>query len=109
MATSLLALFGEWPEKSLQIVDGNHFIMAKLFFVIDSKNAMVIESNTDLQIQVSLKGSGFIKIRLIQVNVNYVKYPPEDVKGDPVDILGYKQSDQEATIGIRPANKERTP
>ncbi|KAA6399691.1 MAG: putative NEK/NEK2 protein kinase [Streblomastix strix] len=31
MATPLQTLFGEWPEESLQIVDGNHSIKAKLF------------------------------------------------------------------------------
>ncbi|KAA6370726.1 MAG: hypothetical protein EZS28_033747 [Streblomastix strix] len=31
MATPLQTLFGDWPEESLQIVDGNHSIKAKLF------------------------------------------------------------------------------
>ncbi|KAA6379820.1 MAG: hypothetical protein EZS28_024653 [Streblomastix strix] len=34
MATPLQTLFGEWPEESLQIVDGNHSIKVKLLSMI---------------------------------------------------------------------------
>ncbi|KAA6356947.1 MAG: hypothetical protein EZS28_047526, partial [Streblomastix strix] len=34
MATPLQTLSGEWPEESLQIVDGNHSIKVKLLDII---------------------------------------------------------------------------
>ncbi|KAA6358990.1 MAG: hypothetical protein EZS28_045483, partial [Streblomastix strix] len=38
---------------------------------------------------------------LIQDNANDVIYPPEDGTGDPIDIQGDPQSEQEATFGIK--------
>ncbi|KAA6381789.1 MAG: hypothetical protein EZS28_022685 [Streblomastix strix] len=88
--------------------------------LISSVSSVINESNSDLHLIISLKGSGFIagqlhvkivelgpekqhnkKLTIIQDNANDVIYPPEDGTGDPIDIQGDPQSEQEATFGIK--------
>ncbi|KAA6385271.1 MAG: hypothetical protein EZS28_019203 [Streblomastix strix] len=88
--------------------------------ILTQANAVLNESNVDLPLQITLKGSNFIagqffvkivdlgpktqfnkKIALIQDNVNDVIYAPEDGSGKPIDIQGDPQSEQEATFGMK--------
>ncbi|KAA6371634.1 MAG: hypothetical protein EZS28_032839, partial [Streblomastix strix] len=88
--------------------------------LLTGANAVINESNTDLPIQISLKGSNFItgqfyakivelgpktqfnkKTQFIQVNANDVIYPPEDGSKEPIDIQGDPQNEQDATFGMK--------
>ncbi|KAA6401079.1 MAG: hypothetical protein EZS28_003400 [Streblomastix strix] len=42
MATSLQTLFGEWPEESLQIADGNHSIKVKLLHLEEIVSSSIV-------------------------------------------------------------------
>ncbi|KAA6378869.1 MAG: hypothetical protein EZS28_025602 [Streblomastix strix] len=59
MVTPLQTLFGEWPKESLQIVDGNHSIKAKLIVLnftddIRQSQCAVVTFETDEQVKDTL-------------------------------------------------------
>ncbi|KAA6353584.1 MAG: hypothetical protein EZS28_050889, partial [Streblomastix strix] len=96
--------------------------------ILSQANAVLNESNTDLPLQISLKGSNLIsgdvvakiieigatslitkhsnanmKLSLLYGNAGEIIYPSEGGSSDPIDIVGSPESEQDATFIMKDA------